>query len=87
MKVKRMANNGIKYDELARAKIQPKRSLVISAFSKGGFTIGQQLEVEEGNKKTNVNLKGAFHIDDLDGLYNLRDALNVAIQRCEQKNP
>lgn len=76
-----------KYDELARAQIQPKRSLVVSSFSKGGFTIAQQLEVEENGHRMNVSLKGAFHIEDLDGLYNLRDALNVAIQRCEQKNP
>lgn len=76
-----------KYDELARAQIQPKRNLVVSSFSKGGFTIAQQLEVEENGHKMNVSLKGAFHIEDLDGLYNLRDALNVAIQRCEQKNP
>ena len=79
-----MANN-MRYEELARAQIQPKRSIVISSFSKGGFTIAQQLEVEENNHKMNASLKGAFHIEDIDGLYNLRDALNVAIQRCEQK--
>lgn len=76
-----------KYDELARAQIQPKRDIVVSAFSKGGFTLAQQLEIEENGHRMNVSLKGAFHIEDLDGLYNLRDALNVAIQRCEQKNP
>lgn len=75
------------YDELAKAQIQEKRSLIISAFSKGGFTIAQRLEVEENGHKTNVLLKGAFHIESINGLYNLRDALNVAIQRCEQKNP
>ena len=75
-----------KYDELARARIQPKRSLVISSFSKGGFTIVQQVEVEETGHRMNISLKGAFHIEDLDGLYNLRDALNVAIQSCEQKS-
>lgn len=81
-----MKSNGIKYEELARAKIQEKRSLVISECSKGGFTLAQQLEVKEENHTTNVFLKGALHIDDLQGLYELRDALNVAISRIA-KNP
>ena len=80
-----MVSNGSKYEELARAQVQQKRSLVISSFSKGGYTIAQQLEVEENNHKMNVSLKGAFHIDDIDGLYNLRDALNVAIKTIEEK--
>lgn len=81
-----MKNDGVKYIELARAKVQPNRSLVISECSKNGFTIAQQLEVQEGNHTMNVFLKGALHIDDIQGLYNLRDALNVAIQRID-KNP
>lgn len=81
-----MKNNAIRYFELARAKVQPNRSLVISECSKNGFTIAQQLEVKEGNHTMNVFLKGALHIDDVQGLYNLRDALNVAIQRID-KNP
>lgn len=79
-----MKSNGIRYEELARAKVQPNRSLVISECSKNGFTIAQQLEVKEGNHMMNVFLKGALHIDDIQGLYNLRDALNVAIQKVEQ---
>lgn len=81
-----MKNSAIRYIELARAKVQPNRSLVISECSKNGFTIAQQLEVKEGNHVMNVFLKGALHIDDIQGLYNLRDALNVAIQRID-KNP
>lgn len=75
-----------KYEELSRAQIQEKRSLVVSSFSKGGYTIAQQLEVQENNHKMNVSLKGAFHIDNIDGLYNLRDALNEAIQKVENKS-
>lgn len=78
-----MRSNNICYEELARAKVQPNRSLVISKCSKSGFTIAQQLEVKEGNHTMNVFLKGALHIDDTQGLYNLRDALNVAIQKAE----
>lgn len=67
------------YVELAKAKIQDRRNIAISECSKGGFTIAQQLEVNEGNRTTSVFLKGAFHVRDVDGLINLRDALNVAI--------
>lgn len=71
--------NDIFYTELAKAKIQEKRNIVISLCSKGGFTIAQQLEVEEGTRTTGVFFKGAFHIDSLEGIENLRDALNVVL--------
>lgn len=72
------------YVELAKAKTQDRRNIVISECSKGGFTIAQQLEVEEGNRTTSVFLKGAFHVDSVDGLYNMRDALNAAIMEHEK---
>lgn len=76
----------LKYKELAKANIQEKRNIVISkvestiSTEEKGFTIAQQLEVEEGNKITNMYLKNAIHVDNLQGLFNLRDALNVAIR-------
>jgi len=74
----------IRYTELAKAKIQKSRNLVISATSKGGFTIAQQLEVNEGNRTTTVFLgKSGMIVDDLEGLYSVRDALNVAIDKME----
>lgn len=77
----------IKYTELAKAKIQKSRNLVISATSKGGFTIAQQLEVNEGNRTTTVFLgKSGMIVDDLEGLYSVRDALNVAIDKMENKD-
>lgn len=76
----------IKYTELAKAKIQKSRNLVISVTSKGSFTIAQQLEVNEGNRVTTVFLgKSGVIIDDLEGLYSVRDALNVAIDKFENK--
>lgn len=78
--------NRIAYDELSRAKIQETRNLVISAASKGGYTLAQQLCAQEGNKETQIFLSGAFIVSDLNGLYNLRDALNVAIIKVENAN-
>lgn len=77
-------SSNVKYKELARARVQERRSLVISSFFKGGYTIAQQLEIQENNYKMDVSLKGAFHIESIDGLYNLRDALNVAIKKIEE---
>lgn len=80
-----MMNNKIEYSEISRAKITDTRSIIISECSKGGYTMAQRMEViEENGKKTQVYLKGASHINDLQGLYNLRDAINLAIKKVEQ---
>lgn len=68
------------YNELASAEITDSRNIVISECSKGGFTIAQQLKVEG----TKVFMKGAFHINDLEGLYNLRNAINLVISQTEK---
>lgn len=76
--------NKIEYSEISRAKITDTRSIIISECSKGGYTVAQRMEVEDEGKKTQVYLKGASHINDLQGLYNLRDAINLAIKKIEQ---
>lgn len=78
--------NKIEYHEISKAKVTESRNVVISACSKGGFTIAQQLVAKEGDgdKVTTVFMKGAFHVDDIHGLYNLRDAINLAIQVSEE---
>ena len=77
-------NAKVEYTELSRAKVTDSRNIVISGCSKGGFTIAQQLEAKENDKTTSVFLKGAFHVDDLHGLYNIRDAINLAIKVTEE---
>ena len=79
-----MAKNKVEYHELSRAKVTDSRNIVISNCSKGGFTIAQQLEAKENDKTTSVFLKGAFHVDDIHGLYNIRDAVNLAIKVTEE---
>ena len=81
-----MAKSKIEYHELSRAKITDSRNVVISSCSKGGFTIAQQLEAKENNKTTSVFMKGAFHVEDIHGLYNLRDAVNLAIKISEENS-
>ena len=79
-----MAKSKVEYNEISRAKVTDSRNVIISSCSKGGFTIAQQLEAKENDKITSVFLKGAFHIDDLHGLYNIRDAINLAIKVTEE---
>ena len=76
--------NKIEYKEIAKAKVSDARNIVISECSKGGFTIAQQLEAREGDKTTTVFMKNAFHVDEIDGLRNLRDALNAALYLLEE---
>lgn len=76
------------YKELAKAKIQEKRNIVISSVTtekkkEKSYTLAQQVEVEEGNKKTNLFLKGAIIVENYESLIALRDALNVAISKEE----
>lgn len=80
-----MTKSKVGYSEISRAKVTDSRNIVISACSKGGFTIAQQLEAKENDKTTSVFLKGAFHVDDIHGLYNIRDAVNLAIKVTEEK--
>ncbi len=82
-----MAKSKIEYTELSRAKVTDSRNIVISSCSKGGFTVAQQLQAKENDKTTSVFLKGAFHVEDVNGLYNLRDAVNVAIKMAEESGP
>lgn len=79
MKVRNEKLKAIKYEEVSRAKVSKSRNVVVSTCSKGGYTIAQQLEAVEDGKITNVFLKGAIHVDDVDGLINLRDAINYVI--------
>lgn len=81
-----MMKNRLSYRELSKAEVSESRNIVISDCSKGGYTIAQQLVArEENNKVTTVFMKGAFHVDNIHGLYNLRDAINLAIQLSEEE--
>lgn len=80
-----MAKNKTEYTEISKAAVTKSRNIVISDCSRGGFTIAQQVVAKEEDRETPVFMKGAFHVDDIHGLYNLRDALNLAIQTIESR--
>lgn len=76
---------GIEYSEISSAKITENRCIVISDCSHGGFTVAQRMDVTENNHTNKIYMKGAFHINDIHGLYELRDACNLAIQMIEER--
>ena len=73
------------YTRLASALIGENKNLVLSACSRGGYTLAQQVSVPDGKgKRMNIYLKGAVHIDDAEGIVNLRNALNIAIDKLDK---
>ena len=69
----------ITYKEIACAKVNENKSLVISECSKGGFTLGQKMTVEDNGKKIDIFLKGAIHLDSVESLENIRNAFEKAV--------
>lgn len=72
------------YNELSKVNVTNKRTVVISKCSKGGYTIAQKVEIEEGKRKANVFMKGAVIVESLDKLIELRNALDIAIKAEKQ---
>lgn len=78
-----MAQQKVEYTEISRAEVTKRRNVVISECSRGGYTIAQQITIEEGENMTSLFMKGAIHVDDVEGLKRLRDALTVCIDHVE----
>lgn len=81
---------GCKYKELSAARVQKKRNVVVSECVCGetfaGFTLAQQLIVDEYGAQTNVFLKNAIHVDTIENLCSLRDAINLAIKKHDKNS-
>jgi hypothetical protein len=81
----KVEKEGKAYTELAVAnKIQEDMNVIISKYKSGGYTLAQQVVLERGGRRLSLFIKGAMHIDSLEGLYALRDALNEAINQEEK---
>ena len=58
----------VKYNEVATIQISDNKNLVISECSTGGYTIAQQMVINDGSRTMKVFLKNAIHIDNLSSL-------------------
>ena len=74
----------VNFVEIANAMISHNRQAVISRVNDGSYTIGQKIEVKDGDKVIPFFMKGALHAENLQALQNLRDAINVVLEK-EQK--
>lgn len=74
------------YERLSSARVTKSKNIVVSKCSKGGFTIAQQLVVNDDQNEVSVFLKGAYHIRDVDALISLRDAIDEAIEKSVESN-
>ena len=72
-----------KFKQIAFGKISKCRNVVVSEYSGGGYTVAQQLEVDEEGIQTKVFMKGAFHIESVADLVTMRDVINLAIKKIE----
>lgn len=78
------------YEQLSCACVDDNKNLIISKCIKNddviGITLAQQMMVQEGKKEIGVFLKNTIHIKDINALYELRNALNDAIDKLEEEN-
>lgn len=74
------------YEQLSSARVTKSKNIVVSKCSKGGFTIAQQLVVNDDQNEVSVFLKGAYHIRDVNALISLRDAIDEAIEKSVESN-
>lgn len=69
---------------MGSTKITKNRNMVVSRCDTGGFTIAQQLEVDEGGKKTKVFMKGAIFVDSLENFSHVVDMLADVRRKAEE---
>ena len=71
------------YKEIASGKINENKSLIISECSRGGYTLGQKMNVQDNGKTIELFLKGAIHLDNYESIVNIRNAFNDALEYIE----
>lgn len=78
--------NSKTFTELGRTKINDNRILVVSRNNElGGYTMAQQITVNEDKHTMSIFIKGAVHVGDLDGLMNLKHCIDEIVEK-ECKN-
>lgn len=75
-----------KYDQMGATKITKNRNMVISrCLPNGGYTIAQQLEVDEMGKKTKVFMKGAIFVDSTEHLRDVKNMIDSILKIVEEQ--
>lgn len=78
--------NKVSYDEVARVKMSDTRDIVISKCSKGGYTIAQKILIDKDEKPASIFLKGAIKVNDIEGLKDIKETIDMAIKKLEESS-
>lgn len=78
--------NKVSYDEVARVKMSDTRDVVISKCSKGGYTIAQKILIDKDEKPASIFLKGAIKVNDIEGLKDIKETIDMAIKKLEESS-
>lgn len=74
----------IQYIKLCTVQTQPNKAFVISKCSRGGFTLAQQVSVEnEDGTKSNFFMKNALHINSIEALDGLKQGLEAVLEKAK----
>lgn len=73
--------DNISFKLLGKAKINDQKSIVISKYVDGSYTIATQLDIMESGNQISLFLKGSMKIQDVDGLKVLRDCIDSVIAK------
>ena len=77
----------LNYNELSKRRFKEQRNIVISEARNvktndlEGYAVTEQLVTEENGKEVRIFLKGGLGLVDKEGLIQLRDCLNEAIEK------
>lgn len=81
----------LNYNELSKRRFKEQRNIVISEARNvktndlEGYAVTEQLVTEENGKEVRIFLKGGLGLVDKEGLIQLRDCLNEAIEKNKYK--
>ena len=76
----------LKYNQLSKAEIKNNRNVVISEAMIPeshtlGYAVSEQIVIHEGEKETTMFLKNGLGIISKEGLMNLRNAIDKALEQ------
>ena len=75
-----MSKSGQRFTEIARAHVTDTRDVVLSKTQSGTVLMAQQIKACEGKRTHNIFLQGAFEFPTIEGLIDLREAVDAAIE-------
>ena len=83
----------LNYNELSKRRFKKQRNIVISEARNAktddleGYAVTEQLITEENGKEVRIFLKGGLGLIDEEGLVQLKECIEEAIEKTKPKKP